>query len=260
MAEHDHPETDPTPPRDAPVELPLPPLPRPFFLIALGLIGVVLTWLPLSIIARARVFTTLEPRIQIFQDMGVQPKSREQQTNALFADDRAMRPRVEGTVPRGQVEDDDRYYKGFLRVYDPAKGTWTIDFNKSLPDQVKINSPLLHRGQARFNIYCYVCHGLDGSGHGPVNERVNELRNNNVLDMTWTAPAILTDNRIRAELDGQIFNTITNGIRTMPSYGSQIPVADRWAIVAYVRALQFSQQAPAAAPGVVPTGTNIEEK
>ena len=94
----------------------------------------------------------------------------------------------------------------------------------------------------------------------PVNERVNELRNNNILDMTWTAPAVLTDNRIRAESDGQIFNTITNGIRAMPSYGSQIPVEDRWAIVAYVRALQFSQQAPAAAPGVVPAGTNIADK
>jgi len=244
--------------RDAPVELPPPKLPKaPFFLISLALIGVVATWLPLSIIARARVFTTTETRIQIPQDMGVQPKLREQQTNPIFADDRAMRPKVPGTVARGDVEEDDHFYRGFVRVYDPSTSAYTIDFDKTLPSQLPITDKLLHRGQQRFNIYCYVCHGLDGSGNGPVNQRVGLLRGNNVTDLSWTQPAVLTDDRLRKQADGQIFNTITNGIRAMPSYGSQIPVEDRWAIVAYVRTLQYSQEAPA---GVVPQGTSINEK
>ena len=103
---------------------------------------------------------------------------------------------------------------------------------------------LLRRGQQRFNIYCYVCHGLDGSGQGPVNERAMELQADGVAGMSWTPAAVLTADLIRAEPDGKIFNTITNGIRSMPSYGAQIPVSDRWAIVSYVRALQFSQKAP----------------
>jgi len=209
--------------------------------------------LPLAVTGRARVMTTTDPRIQIMQDMGKQPKYREQMSNDLFADDRAMRPRVEGTVPRGQLEADDHFYRGF--VHDPATGK--VVFDTAFPSSVEINDRLLQRGRQRFNIYCYVCHGLDGSGHGPVNERVNLLRNNNVTDIAWTAPAILTDDRIRNQANGQLFNTITNGIRAMPSYGSQIPPGDRWAIVAYVRALQLSHAAPASA---LPSGTEIPEK
>ena len=107
-------------------------------------------------------------------------------------------------------------------------------------------SALLKRGRERFNIYCYVCHGYDGSGHGPVNQRALELKSidtdaNHPIGVTWTPAAQLTSDVIRAEPDGKIFNTITNGIRTMPSYRDQIPANDRWAIVAYVRALQLSQ-------------------
>jgi mono/diheme cytochrome c family protein len=253
MSEHD-PNSEV---RDAPAELPVPRLPRPpFWMISIALVGVVLTWLPLAVTARARVAKTTEPRIQIMQDMGVQPKFREQQTNPLFADDRAMRPRLPGTVPHGQLEDDDRFYRGFVRVDHPDTRP-SIDFNASLPDQIKITDALLRRGQQRFNIYCYVCHGLDGSGNGPVAQRVALLRSDNVMDLAWTAPAVLTSDRIRQQPDGQLFNTITNGIRAMPSYGEQIPPADRWAIVAYVRALQFSQQAPAS---VVPSGQTIKDK
>jgi mono/diheme cytochrome c family protein len=250
-------EQEPTPPpRDAIAELPVPALPRPpFWMIAVALIGVVVSWLPLALIARGREARSSEPRVQIMQDMGTQPKFREQQTNALFADDRAMRPAVPGTVARGRLESDDRYYRGFVRVYDGTSGKWVVQFDSGLPEQVKITPELLRRGQQRFNIYCYVCHGLDGSGRGPINERVNLMREDNVTDLSWTAPAVLMDDRIRQQPDGQIFNTITNGIRSMPSYSSQIPTEDRWAIVAYVRALQFSQCAPAA---VVPPGQKME--
>jgi mono/diheme cytochrome c family protein len=236
----------------APVEMPIPRLPRPpFWMIALALVMVVITWLPLAIIARARVSLSSEPRIQIMQDMGIQPKFREQEINTLFADDRAMRPKIPGTVARGSLEPEkeDNYYHGFVRQND-GSGKWTVVFSDSLPARLS-SSPalmkkLLARGQQRFNIYCYVCHGYDGSGRGPVNQRAMELKAidtdpKHPLGITWTPAAQINSDVIRAEPDGKIFNTITNGIRTMPSYAAQIPVDDRWAIVAYVRALQISQ-------------------
>jgi mono/diheme cytochrome c family protein len=236
--ESDEPEYGPT--YYAPVELPIPRLPRPPF----WMIG-----LPLAIVARARVSFSSEPRIQLLQDMAIQPKFREQEINTLFEDDRAMRPKIPGTVARGSLEKDDNYYHGFVRQND-GSGNWTVVFVDSLPAKLS-NSPermkaLLDRGQQRFNIYCYVCHGYDGSGHGPVNQRAMELKAidtdpQHPLGMTWITAAQLYDDTRRAEPVGKIFNTITNGIRTMPSYGAQIPVDDRWAIVAWVRALQLSQ-------------------
>jgi mono/diheme cytochrome c family protein len=256
MSEHqdqhessDEPEYGPT--YYAPVEMPMPRMGRPpFWMVSLALIFAVATWLPLAIIARARVSTMTEPRIQIMQDMGIQPKFNEQMTNSLFADDRAMRPKIPGTVARGSLEDGhEEYYHGFVRQND-GHGKWTIVFSSSLPAD-RSNTPvkmsaLLKRGRERFNIYCYVCHGYDGSGHGPVNQRALELKSidtdaNHPIGVTWTPAAQLTSDVIRAEPDGKIFNTITNGIRTMPSYRDQIPANDRWAIVAYVRALQLSQ-------------------
>jgi len=80
-----------------------------------------------------------------------------------------------------------------------------------------------------------------------VNNHAMEMQANGVSGMAWTQAAKLTDDKIRIQTDGQLFNTITNGIRKMPGYAGQIPVADRWAIVAYVRCLQFSQRAPLSA-------------
>jgi hypothetical protein len=97
---------------------------------------------------------------------------------------------------------------------------------------------LLDRGQQRFNIYCAPCHGLDGYGDGTVARRAAQLK-----EGTWTPPLNYHTDQVRSRPVGHIFNTITNGIRTMPPYGSQIPVADRWAIVAWVRVLQASQDA-----------------
>jgi len=234
----------------APVELPLPRLPRPpFWMVALALVSVVATWLPLAIIARARVSTSSEPRIQLLQDMAIQPKFREQETNPLFEDDRAMRPKIPGTIAFGSLQTDDNYYHGFVRQLG-SDGNYTVVFADHLPakftDTQKHLTALLQRGQQRFNIYCYVCHGFDGSGHGPVNERAMQLKATDTdpqhpLGITWTPAAQLYSDTIRAQPDGKLFNTISNGIRTMPAYGPQIPVDDRWAIVAYVRALQLSE-------------------
>jgi mono/diheme cytochrome c family protein len=181
----------------------------PFWIIAAFMVLTIATWIPLVIFARARTKTFDEPRVQLVQDMGSQPKYREQQSSDVFAD--------------GKTE--VKFFDGF-------------------PKQVKISEVLLKRGQERFNIYCSACHGYDGSGDGAVNERAMQL---NELDSTgnkWTKAASLHQDNVRARPNGHLYNTINVGIRNMPSYGAQIPAEDRWAIVAYVRALQLSQNAP----------------
>jgi mono/diheme cytochrome c family protein len=181
---------------------------------------------PLALVARARVSKNAEPRIHLIPDMDHQPKLRAQQLNPLFADRREMRRPVGGTVARGELALDDHYYRG------QVEGQWAEDF--PLP----VTGELMHRGQERFNIYCAPCHGLDGGGRGPVAVRADELQ-----EGTWVPPLSFHEQQVLDRPVGHIFNTITRGIRTMPAYGGQIPVGDRWAIVAYVRALQRSQHA-----------------
>jgi len=212
----------------------------PFWLVAVFLVLVVLSWIPLVVAARRRVSTSEDPRLSLVQDMGNQPKYKAQHENLLFADKRADRPPVAGTVSREGLADDDHYYRGYSAAA-PAAGTTkpSITFFKDFPQQVKVDEALLHRGQERFNIYCSACHGVDGYGHGPVNERAVELQ-----EPKWVQAANLHSDVVRSRPDGHLFNTITNGIRNMPGYAAQIPVSDRWAIVAYVRALQVSQDQP----------------
>jgi mono/diheme cytochrome c family protein len=113
---------------------------------------------------------------------------------------------------------------------------------------MKMDAALLARGQERFGIYCAACHGYAGFGDGAVNQRALELVSNvngPVNGTTWVAAKNLHDETVRTQSMGQVFNTITHGIRNMAGYGAQIPVADRWAIAAYVKALQLSQDASA---------------
>jgi mono/diheme cytochrome c family protein len=150
------------------------------------------------------------------------------------------------------LEDDDHYNRGFTRTVG-ANGKSTVTFFDDFPEQVKVDRALLERGQQRFNIYCNVCHGYDGRGNGTVAQRVAELNDVQLgpgeapLTANWIPPANLIAEAIRDRSNGHIFNTITNGIRSMPSYGAQVPIADRWAIVAYIRALQTAQNAPLSA-------------
>ena len=218
----------------------------PFWMIAAFLIFVVVSWLPLVVAARRRVSTSEVPRISIAQDMGTQPRYRGQQANPVFADGRTIRPVIAGTVARGRLDLDDHYYRGFPAgpdgkpQHDEKKQTI---FFKGFPKEVKVDERFLERGRLQFNIYCAPCHGNDGSGQGPVHQRAVQLP---VPGTTWTPPANLHDQPIIARPDGHLYNTVTNGIRNMAGYGSQIVnVDDRWAIVAYVRALQLSQDAPA---------------
>ncbi len=198
----------------------------PRWLLFTVVILVVLSWIPLALIMRARVTTSPKPRIHVVPDMDNQPKFKTQARNPLFADRRAMRPPVAGAVPRGATLGDAVLTAG--KVAD--------DWVETIP--VEINRELLDRGRERYDIYCSPCHGLAGFGDGMVAKRADEL-----LEGTWTPPTSFHSELLRTRPVGHIFNTISNGIRNMPAYGPQIPVDDRWAIVAYVRALQRSQNA-----------------
>ena len=195
-------------------------------LIALGSI-------PFALAAMARAVPSSHTRIHIIQDMDNQPKFRAQHANPLFADGRAMRPLVAGTVARGQLEADDHYNRGVV------DNDWATTF----PPQVQVNLDLVYRGQDRFNIYCTPCHGYAGYGDGMINQRAMDLVNLGLNGTTWVQPKNMHEQLIREQPVGQTFNTITNGVRNMSGYAAQIPTEDRWAIVAYVKALQRSQAA-----------------
>jgi mono/diheme cytochrome c family protein len=211
----------------------------PRWLIATVVILVALSWIPLALALRARAVKSTKPRFHFVQDMDNQPKVKSQSRFALFADHRGMRPPVEGTVARGSLIDDPAFDLGRVEGWSGAEETVEGDITgwvEAIP--VKVDRRLLERGRDRFDIFCSPCHGLSGYGDGMVAKRAEQLQ-----EGTWTPPTSFHTDLIRQRPVGHIFNTISNGIRNMPAYGSQIPVADRWAIVAYLRALQRSQNA-----------------
>lgn len=211
-----------------------------FWIVFILVLGAVISWLPLSIIAKSRFTTSTKPRISIFQDMAQQPKYRPQAVNHLFADGRAMREPLSGTVAFGDVQEDDHYYRGYKLIESAQQqGQFVAEYIKGFPKQVTVDESFIRRGQQRYGIYCAPCHGDDGYGQGTVHLRALELQ-----QATWVPPTSMHSDIVRQREEGQIFNTITHGIRNMPSYGKQIPVDDRWAIVAYIRALELSQNAP----------------
>jgi mono/diheme cytochrome c family protein len=164
----------------------------------------------------------------------------------IFLDGRAMRPEVAGTVARGELRESDHYDRGLVGE------AWAAAF----PPQVTVDLGLLARGRERFEIYCTPCHGQAGYGDGVVHQRAMLLLNTPVISngTSWVPPKSLHDADIRDQPVGQVFNTVSNGIRNMAGYAAQIPVADRWAIVAYVEALQRSQFAR---PGDVPDPASL---
>jgi len=200
----------------------------PRWIVYVAVVLLVLSWIPLVMIARARFVKSEQPRIHIIPDMDNQPRYKPQQRNPLFADRRVMRPQVEGTVARGDLRDDAVLYRGISDGGDPTSWVEVIP--------VPVDMQIMRRGEQRFEIFCSPCHGLAGDGKGMVSRRAEELQ-----EGTWTPPVSFHSELIRGRPVGHIFNTITHGIRNMPAYGSQIPVEDRWAIVAYLRALQRSQ-------------------
>jgi mono/diheme cytochrome c family protein len=218
-----------------------------------GLVLLVSATLPPILIARARTSTSTVPRLSFISDMDHQPKFKSQTLSPLFADGRSMRPQVEGTIARGDLRDDVRFYQGinpgpdFLPVSAPQEALQDSTTDGSPRDElvnwvteipVDIDRPLLERGQERYEIFCATCHGLGGDGDGLVTKRAVELEQG-----TWVRPTSLHAEPIVEQPDGKLFHTISHGVRKMPGYESQIPVADRWAIVSYLRALQRSRKA-----------------
>jgi mono/diheme cytochrome c family protein len=208
----------------------------PRIIVYVLMIGGCIALIPPLVVARRRATPSPNRPIHIFWDMDFQPKFKAQAPNPLFADGRAMRPPVQGSVARGESYVDTHMFEGVV------DGQWAT----ALPTSMKLDQATLERGQQRFNIYCSACHGYAGYGDGAVNQRAMELVSNvngPVNGTQWVAAKSLHDETTRHQPMGQLFNTITHGIRNMAGYGAQISVDDRWAIAAYVKALQFSQDA-----------------
>ncbi|RMH54838.1 MAG: cytochrome c [Bacteroidetes bacterium] len=178
------------------------------------------------LLAGCRGMQSEKPPVHPNQNMDYQERFDPQEANPFFADGRAMRPPVPGTVARGFLKADTRFYFG---------RTETGAYVERLP--VAVTKEFVLRGRERYDIYCAVCHGGAGDGRGII------MVGNGGQGYGYTpAPSYHTD-RLRTIEDGYLYDVIANGIRNMPGYAQQIPVADRWAIVAYLRALQRSQNA-----------------
>ncbi len=211
---------------------------RPPWWMVIGFILVVVaTWLPLYRIYQMRSSFSSEPKIHFIQDMDLQPSFGPQQPHVMFADGRATRPPIPGTVARGHVKFDDHYFRGY-RQKDDGGG---IEFFKGQPEKIVVDERLLARGMDRYAIYCSLCHDDRGLGNGIIDQRAVARKEAN-----WVPPTNLMTQEIRDRADGQLFQAISDGVRNMPAYNTQISHADRWAIVAYMRRLQH--ESPVAQP------------
>lgn len=198
----------------------------PRWVLLASLVIVAAATVPFACFARARAVKTPKPQWHLFYDMDRQDHARGQKINPLFADGRAMRPPVAGTVARGELMEDGWLFRGV------SGEDWAVEF------PVEVTAATLSRGQERYEVFCTPCHGLSGYGDGIVAKRAEGLQ-----EGTWVPPSSFHTELVRTRPVGHLYNSITNGIRNMPGYGAQIAVEDRWAIVAYVRALQRSQNA-----------------
>lgn len=153
------------------------------------------------------------------QDMHDAPSYDPLQATTFFADGRASRTPVANTVARGTLRENDHLYEG--KVSGRLAETFPMP----------VTAEVMARGQERFNVFCSPCHGRTGSGNGMVVQR------------GFRAPPSYHEERLRNAPVGYFFDVMTNGFGAMQDYSAQVPVADRWAIAAYIRALQFSQRA-----------------
>lgn len=173
--------------------------------------------------------STLEPVVPI-RNMFDQPRYDPQQASVFFQDGRTMRPLVEGVVAR-EMEAELSLTTG--RTEDNAD--WLLTTPDEIVREHGGREAMIERGHNRYDIYCAPCHGFSGDSGGMVAQRAASL---GVKALT---PPDLHDTRLKQIPDGQLYATITNGIRNMPAYRHNIPLADRWAIVSYVRALQQTE-------------------
>ncbi len=198
----------------------------PGFLKAAVALMAALALLPPLVIAQVRYTRKASPRIHPILDMDFQPKYLPQQYSPLFEDTRDMRPPVAGTIAV-----DERIGQSHL-----LRGE--VDGKPAQNFPMPVSSEMMQRGQRRYAIFCATCHGLAGDGDGITSQLAFERE-----EAKWVKPLSLHEASVVRQPLGQLFKTITEGIRTMPSYRMQIPVEDRWAILLYVRALQRSRNA-----------------
>ena len=200
------------------------------------------------------------------RDMQDPPKAIAYRENSFFKDGTGSRTPVEGTVPRGYLRSDREYYFG-KKAGAPQSGASTTAAATQgastsgaalYPDDVEtfpiaIDKAAIDRGQERYDIYCSGCHGLTGNGDGIIQRR----------GFNKPSPADYHQDRLRQAPVGHFFDAITNGWGAMPSMASQIPVEDRWKIIAYIRALQLSQMkggTPSASEGANASSAKGEHK
>lgn len=156
------------------------------------------------------------------QDMHDQPKLTAYEPSPFFADQRSARPAIEGTVAQGHLNEDELLHTGRVGGQPATMFPFAVD------------EALMRRGRERYDIFCTPCHGLTGDGDGMVVQR------------GYRRPPSFHIDRLRQAPPGHMYDVITNGFGAMPDYAAQIAVRDRWAIAAYMRALQLSQNAGAA--------------
>jgi len=181
---------------------------------------------------RALALIALVVLVACRQKMANQPRYDPFEPSDFFTDGMAARPRVAGTVARGEYIVNDFYLTG------KSGGQVTDGF------PIPITAEIVERGNERFNIYCTPCHGRLGDGNGMIPSR------------GFRRPPSFHTQTLRQQPTGHFFDVMTNGFGSMPSYRTMIPTQDRWAIVAYIRALQLSQNATAAD---VPPGVSMTE-
>jgi mono/diheme cytochrome c family protein len=155
------------------------------------------------------------------QDRHDAPRFDPLEKSDFYADGRSARPLIDGTVARGQLRANDAFYTGKENGQPLA----------ALPAGITLDKALLERGQSRFNVYCAPCHSQTGEGDGMVVRR------------GYKQPPSLHDPRLRAQTLGYFYDVVTRGFGQMPDYAAQIQPRDRWAVAAYLRALQLSQHA-----------------
>lgn len=170
------------------------------------------------------------------QDMHNQPKFIPQRGTTFYADGRSVRPQVENTVARGQLHQDAYFYTGMIGGPGAQKEGDMMPF--------PVTTTVMERGQERYNLYCTPCHSRVGNGQGMIVQR------------GYKEGANFNDAKHLAQPIGHYFNVMSHGYGAMPDYAAQVTVEDRWAVAAYIRALQLSQ---AAKQSDVPAGQHIEQ-
>ena len=221
----------------------------PKWLSLVGIMLAIVLLLPPIMIFRAKGMVNRQPRLHFNPDMDYQDKFKAQtvgpisddETNPyLFADMRAMRQPVVGSISYGNLETDSHYFRGLKADANPKPGEDNVaDYATEFPADIEIDDKFLARGKQRFEIYCSACHGYAGQGDGLVNKRAMGLAAGGKA--TWTTAKSLHDPAVKDLKQnpvGRLFNTISYGRGTMGPYKDQITAKDRWAIVAYVKALQ----------------------